>query len=136
MRTPIKLTARQRDALCEPVVNALSRAGDLGMLVNAERFDDAYKLARELCDDLCFLVDGLIWGDGHSGAVELKTPPEILRRALSRCCQETFSREASEIVERIEASQEMDQAKKRNQAIVATCLELLGELDAPPAPPR
>lgn len=125
----ISVTVEQRDALYEQILARLSGVNDLWMLIQTERFEEAGQLGRAVSDDLQLAIDDLGWGDGDGEEVELTTPPEVLRRALSRHCHDALRREATEIPERMETRQDMDEAKERNEEIVGACRRVLAELD-------
>lgn len=131
----ITITAAQRDALYDQILARLSGASDLWMLIRTEQFAEADRLGRAISDDLRLILDDLGWGDGGGEEVRLTTPPDVLRRALSRHCHDALHREASEIPERVEARREMDEARERNHQIVRACRRVLAELDLAEGPP-
>lgn len=129
MTESLTITAEQRNALYDQILDRLSGVGDLWMVIAAGRFEEADRLGRALSEDLRLIVDDLGWGDGDGDPVELTAPPDVLRQALDRHCHDALRREASEIVERIETRGEMRQTRERNRQIVAACCGVLAQLD-------
>ncbi len=80
-------------------------------------------------DRLRLIVEDLGWGDGRGEPVELKTPPDVLRRALGQLREEARSLDASEERERAE----LRENEERNRLVMETCENVLGELDEEPA---
>src|SRR5262249_47221443 len=78
----IRITGRQRDLLYDTVTVHLSGIADVLGAVEEERWEDAQRLSREYSDRLQLLSDGLGWGSARYEAVEITSPPEVLRRAL------------------------------------------------------
>jgi hypothetical protein len=123
----LTITARQRDALYDQILDRLSGIGDVWLAARARNYDVAERLSQSYCDDLRLLTDDLGWGKGHRGTFELSTPPDVLRRWLSRLCETAESYEASQREEWAEARE----AEHRNRLIVETCRQMLAALDAP-----
>jgi hypothetical protein len=121
-RTTPTITPAQRDAIHRQIINRLSTAGDLSMLVEEQDRAAARRLAREVADDLQLVLDGLGLGETTTGGdVELRLPPEQLRR--------TFSRLRERAVEEQEAiSQRPSEAKapyERALIVIETCDQVL-----------
>jgi hypothetical protein len=74
----ITITAAQRDALYDQLLDRLIGIGDIQVPIQAER------IGREYSDDLRLLLDVLGSGDGNGEPVELSAPPKVLRRILPR----------------------------------------------------
>jgi hypothetical protein len=87
------ITAAQRDALCEQIADRLGGIGDIGLAVSAENYDAARRLALEYSDELRLVSEDLGWGEGTGEAVELRTPPDVLQRALTRLRDATVTHE-------------------------------------------
>jgi hypothetical protein len=121
----LTLTSLQRDLLYDQLLDRLSGIGDIWLAIDAEDFERADRLGREFIEDLTLISDDLGWGEGNRDPVELTTPPEILRRALSRHCDLALKRDANEVLER----RELTIAKERNEAIVKACRDVMAELD-------
>jgi len=80
----ITITAEERDALYDQILVGLTGIGDVWTAIEARNFEAAERLGRAYCDDLRLLLDDLGWGGGCGGPVELRTPANVLRRALAR----------------------------------------------------
>jgi hypothetical protein len=119
------ITGRQRDALYGQILERLSGIGDVWLAAASESYETAGRLGREYCDDLRLVLDDLGWGEGPGGTIELKTPPDVLRRAFTRLRDGALASEASQRQERAEAQE----SQRRNQLVIATCRELLAELE-------
>ncbi len=120
----ITVTAEQGNALCDQILDRLSGIGDIWLAVREGNYDDARRLWRQYSDDLTLLAD-LGWGEGTGEAVELTTPPKVLRRALSYHCHRALMLDASEVPRRAE----LRECKERNGLVVQVCRRLLAELD-------
>lgn len=83
MTAPI-ITAAQRDALYDQILDRLSGIGDIEVAIQARDYDHAERIGREYSDDLRLLLEDLGIGEGDGGSVELSSPPEVLRRVLPR----------------------------------------------------
>ncbi|MGD9735146.1 MAG: hypothetical protein AB7V58_05985 [Solirubrobacterales bacterium] len=118
------ITAEQRDALYDQIVDRLSGIGDVWLAASARDFEGATRLGREFCDDLGLVLDDLGFGEGSGEAVELRTPPAVLRRVLSRLCASAIGQDRAEAPER-EAAREM---QERNRLVVQTCQTVLARI--------
>jgi hypothetical protein len=78
------ITAEQRNALYDQILDRLARIGDIEMAIQAGKFDAAERMGQEFSDDLRLLVNDLGFGEGEGKPVELTSPPAVLRRALPR----------------------------------------------------
>ena len=76
------ITAAQREALYDQLLDRLSGIGDIELAIQAQDYAEAERIAREYCEDLRLLLDGLGIGEGNGRPVALATCPEVLRRAL------------------------------------------------------
>jgi hypothetical protein len=80
----VSITPEQRDVLYEQALVRLSGIGDeLAAAIRGD-VETATRLGREYSDELRLILDDLGWGEGSGGAVELSTPPPVLRRVLGR----------------------------------------------------
>ena len=119
------ITAAQRDALYDQILDRLSGIGDIEMAIQAERHEDAERIGREYSDDLRLLLDDLGIGEGDGGPLTLTTSPEVLRRVLPRLRERarthtsSLEHEMSEVVE----------IKDRNKLVAEACEAVLAELD-------
>jgi hypothetical protein len=122
----ITITAAQRDALYDQVLDRLSGIGDIEVAIQAENYDDAERLGREYSDDLRLLLDDLGIGGGSGEPVELTAPPEVLRRVLLRLQELARNHTAS-----LEpAWAEVHEVKERNRLVSETCEAVLAGLDS------
>jgi hypothetical protein len=119
------ITAAQRDALYDQILDRLSGIGDIEVAIQAERYDDAERIGREYSDDLRLLLDDLGVGEGNGEPVELTTPAEVLRRILPRLRQLALSYSASLESELVEASE----VRERNRLVSEACETVLTGLD-------
>jgi hypothetical protein len=79
------ITPAQRDAVYQQILDRLSVAGNLSLLVEQNDLGAARRLAREVADDLQLVLEALGWGEtSGGGAVELALPAEQLRRTFAR----------------------------------------------------
>ena len=84
------------------------------------------RLGEEFSDDLRLVLNDLGWGDGPGRTIELTTPPDVLRRVISRV-------QASAIGQR--ESEEPEWARARDQEehsrlVVEACETVMQGLDA------
>lgn len=124
--TPI-LTADQRDALYDQILERLSGIGDIGMAIEAAKFDDADRLGREFSDDLRLLLTDLGIGEGSGEPVELTTPPDVLRRLLPRMREraEAFTASHEGVWE------EERELRNRSRLVAEACESVLGTIGHP-----
>ncbi len=121
----LTISAEQRDALYGQILDRLSGIGDVWLAVSSENFDAAERLGQAYSDDLRLVTDDLGWGKASGETIELSTPPDVLRRALSRLRDAAVSHEASQREERAEVRE----AEERNHLIVEACRQVLTDLD-------
>jgi hypothetical protein len=121
----ITITAPQRNALYDLILDRLSGIGDIEMAIRAKSYEDAERIGREYADDLR-LLDDLGIGDGNGHSVELTAPPEVLRRTLPRLRERAtghmsgLEREMAEVFE----------VKDRNGLVAGACAAMLAALDS------
>ena len=118
------ITAEQRDALYDQILDRLSGIGDVWLAVCAENYDAVDRLAQTYADDLRLVLDDLGWGDGPGGPIELSTPPDVLRRVLTRLRDAAVGLDASQQEERAEAQE----SAQRNRLVVEACRHVLADL--------
>jgi hypothetical protein len=116
------ITPAQRDAIHRQIIDRLSTAGDLSILIEHQDREAARRFAREVADDLQLVLDGLSLGETTTGGdVELNFPPEQLRR--------TFSRLRERAVEQQEAishrPSETQAPYERALIVIETCDQVL-----------
>lgn len=120
----LTISAAQRDALYDQIFDRLSGIGDILLAVCMENYDAAKRLGMDFSDDLRLVSEDLGWGEGPGGEIELSTPPEVLRRALSRLRDAAVSLDASQQAERAEVRE----AEERNRLVVEACRRVLADL--------
>jgi hypothetical protein len=123
----ITISARQRDALYDQILDRLTGIGDIEMAIQAEKLEEADRLAREYSDYLQLLANDLGVGEGSGETIELTTPPEALRRALVRL-RELAVGHASGLETQLD---EIQTIRVRSRHIAAACASVLEELDDP-----
>lgn len=121
----ISISAEQRDALYDQLIDRLSAIDDVRVAVEREDFEAADRLAREVSDDLRFVCDDLGWGAGRGGAVELSCPPDLLRRVFTRL-GEAAAQMASVGKEQEEEIREL---RHRNRTVTRVSRRVLAELE-------
>jgi hypothetical protein len=128
----LTITAAQRDALYDQILDRLSGIGDIGIAIAAEDYDAAERIGRDYCEDLRLLLDDLGIGDGDGKPVALVTPPDVLRRVLPRLRERAERHSAS-------LEPEWDDAKnvkERNRLVAEACEAVLTGLEGPAAASR
>jgi hypothetical protein len=120
------ITAEQRDALYDQILDRLSGIGDVWIAVCSNNYDAAEHLGRGYSDDLRLVLDDLGgFGDGSGEPVELTTPPDVLRRVFGRQRDQAISHSASTEQDRVEANE----MEARNRLVVEACRQVLADLD-------
>src|SRR4051794_30514999 len=76
------ITAEQRDVLYQHILVRLTGIGDINLAIDKNDFEEANRLSDEFADYLRLLHDDLGWGETTGAAIELKSPAEVVRRAL------------------------------------------------------
>lgn len=121
----ITISAAQRDALYDQILDRLSGIGDIETAIQSERYDAAERIGREYSDDLRLLLDDLGIGDGKGEPVELSAPPEVLRRILPRLRELAINHTAGLKPELAE----VQAVTERNRLVSEACEVVLAELD-------
>ena len=122
----VTITAEQRDALYDCILDRLSGIGDVWLAASSADFDAAERLGREYSDELRLVLDDLGWGDGPGGAsVELTTDPDALRRLFRRLRDST----AAERVAQATGWAEGRMLEERNRLVGEACATVLEALD-------
>jgi hypothetical protein len=122
---PLTITAAQRDVLYDDILGCLSGIGDIELAVDQGDYVTARRLATAFSDDLRLMSEDLGWDEnGFGEMLELRTPPDVLRRALGRIRDVALGLDASEEEERVELRENAE----RNQLIVDTCSSVLSSL--------
>jgi hypothetical protein len=121
----LTITAAQRDALYDQILDRLSGIGDIEVAIEAKNYDSAERIGREYSDDLRLLLDDLGIGDGDGEPVELTAPPELLRRVLPRLRRLAMNHTAG-----LEpAWAELGEIKERNRLVSEACETVLAGLE-------
>lgn len=125
----VTITADQRDALYDRILDRLSGIGDVWLAADSEDFATADRLGREYSDELRLVLDDLGWGDGpEGGSIELESSPQVLRRVFARLRDTSASERAAQATSWAE-SRKLDE---RNRLVSEACAHVLRELgDAP-----
>lgn len=120
----MRVTAAERDALYDQVFVRLSGIDSLWLAAQAGEWERADRLAREYVDDLRLVLEDLGWGEGVGEALQLRTPPEVLRRVLTRMQEQAEEQQQAEEEEREESRLREEQRQRLLQA----CRRVLAEL--------
>jgi hypothetical protein len=119
------ITAAQRDALHDQILDRLSGIGDIEVAIEAENYDDAERIGREYSDDLRLLLDDLGVGDGNGEPVELTASPGVLRRTLPRLRDLAINHTVG-----LESEwAEVEAIKGRNRLVSEACETVLAALE-------
>jgi hypothetical protein len=125
--TDLTITAEQRDALYDQILDRLSGIGDVWLAASTEDYETADRLGREYCDELRLVLDDLGWGGGSAeDAIGLTAPPDVLRRVFGRLRDGA----AGERAHKAAAWAESRELEERNRLVSEACQAVLGELDA------
>lgn len=125
----VTITAEQRDALYDRILDRLSGIGDVWLVASSQDFATADRLGREYSDELRLVVDDLGWGDRpDSGGVELKSSPDVLRRVFARLRDTT----ATERKPQATGWAESRNLEERNRLVSEACANVLRDLAGAP----
>jgi hypothetical protein len=122
------ISADQRNLLYDHILNRLSGIADVWRAVDREDYGAAQRLGVAVSDDLRLITEDLGWGEHAPGeTIALKTPPDVLRRALARMRDE---------VQRVDAWEEEKRGELReNQEgkhlLAEVCQQTLAHLAEP-----
>jgi hypothetical protein len=123
------ISAGERDALYDRILIHLSGIDAVYLAVEERNFEAAERLSQEFCDELHLVMDGLGWGERQQREVALMSPPDVVRRVISRLRKDA---EALEVLDEQKRA-ELQQREDRNQRVRETCdrvLAVLGEAEA------
>ena len=120
----LTISAAQRDALYDQILDRLSGIGDIELAIAAKNYEDAERIGRDYCDDLRLLLDDLGLGEGDGQPVELSSAPELLRRILPRMRKQADDYTASLEPEAIE----VHEITERNRLVSQACEAVLSGL--------
>jgi hypothetical protein len=125
----VTITAEQRDALYDRILDRLSGIGDVWLAAKSQDFATAERLGREYSDELRLVLDDLGWGDGpDSGPVDLESSPDVLRRVFARLRDTT----ATERKAQATGWAESRNLEERNRLVSEACANVLRELNEAP----
>ena len=122
----VRITGAERDALFEQIHARLSGIDELWAAAAAEDWEQAGRAGQDFSDDLRLIVEDLGWGEGGGEGLELTTPPEVLRRVLTRMQKRGEERRAVEAEERAE----LQQREERTAELLEVCRRVLDEVAA------
>jgi hypothetical protein len=120
----VRVTAAERDALYDQIFVRLSGIDNLWLAVQREEWEKADRLAREYIDDLRLVLEDLGWGEGSGEALQLRTPPEVLRRVFRRMQDQAEEQQQAEEEEREESRLREEQRLR----LLEACRRVLAEL--------
>ncbi len=122
----VKITADQRDALYDRILDRLSGIEDIFVAAGSDDFATADRLAREYSDELRLVFDDLGWGArAGSGVIELTATPEMLRRLFGRFREAV----ASERDAQVKARDEARALEERSRLVDQACTSVLDALE-------
>jgi hypothetical protein len=111
--------------MCNVALDRLTAVDGIWLAVEAEDWDRAQRLGREYSDLLRLLADGLGWGRGSLGPVELSSPADVVRGAV-----EAIRREAGvETGEQRDMRLRVAEAQIDRRDTIDACDEILQSLD-------
>lgn len=117
----LTITAQQRDLLYDRLLLRLSGIDDVWIAVENGRLEEAERLGREFSDELRIL-DDLGWGEHQGdGPVELRTPPEVVRRVVKRIAARAEAEHADEQKERVA----IEEAEEERRLVREACEHVL-----------
>lgn len=121
------ITAAQRDALYDQLLDRLGGIGDIELALQLENYEAAARIGREYSDDLRLLLDDLGFGPGSGEPVELSTDPEVLLRVLPRL------RDSARDHGPEHGWAEADRLRERNRLVAEACEAVMRVLGPSPA---
>lgn len=124
----LTITAEQRDALYDHILDRLGGIGDVWLAVSVENYEAADRLGREFSDALRLVLDDLGWGEGTGEPVDLTTPPDLLRRVFTRL-RDLASSHAASVEQEQQEAREME---ARNRLVMEACMLVLADLGETP----
>jgi hypothetical protein len=121
----VRITAAERDALYEEISARLSGIDEVWLAIEEEAWETADQLAVEFSDDLRLIHEDLGWGRGSGEDIELRTPPDVLRRVFTQMRGKAESRQATLTQERAERRGQEEVVGR----LTETCQRVLRELE-------
>lgn len=126
------ITSEQRDALYHNILDRLGGIGDVWTAANNGDYNTADRLGREFSESLLLVLSDLGWGEGIGEPIELRTPPDVLRRVLTRLRDTALSH--SDSLEK--EGQESRELEQRNSLVIEACRTVLADIDETPGSRR
>jgi hypothetical protein len=121
----ITISAEQRDALYDQILDRLTGIGDIEIAIQTGKFETAERLSQEFSDDLQLLFNDLGFGEAEgSEPTELTSSPDVLGRALPRLRDLAAGHSASHEAE----FAEIRLIRDRSRLIGEACESVLDEL--------
>jgi hypothetical protein len=99
------ISGRQRDLLYDVVVDRLTGIDDVWRSVTEGDWEMAQRLGREYSDLLCLVVDDLGWGTHRQEAVELTSPPKVIRGAIKAIRREAAVEDEEQLRQRFRVAE-------------------------------
>lgn len=125
LKMAVTISVEQRDALYSLILDELNAFEDLRLAYEADEIEASYRLGRRVSDGLRLIVDGgLGWGTHAASPIELKLPPEDLRRIFGNLRRNAISLYESMRPEQEELQAEWAAIKQVQEA----CSEVLEQL--------
>jgi len=121
----LTISAEQRDALHDLILDRMSGIEDVWLAVCAKNFDAAKHLGMEFSDSLRLVSEDLGWGEGTGESVELTTPPDVLRRVFNRLRHSAVSQSVGHEEERVSA----EAMENRSRLVVEASQHVLAQLE-------
>jgi hypothetical protein len=118
------ITGEQRNALYEQIIGRAEVFDDLLLVVSKGDFAAADRLAWEHSDNLRVTTNDLGWGEGSGEAVELTSPPDVLRRFFTKHLELAADIRSADARERAEGRE----SEERNQLVIDACTAALVSL--------
>src|SRR6185312_12920862 len=111
--------------LYDQILDRLSGIGDVWLAASNRDYCTADRLGREYCDELRLVLDDLGWGDHiDEAAIQLTTPPDVLRRVFGRLGSGVVGERAQ-----LAAGWAENRAlEERNRLVNEACRTIIGEL--------
>jgi hypothetical protein len=120
------ISADQRNLLYDHMLNRLSGIADVWLAVKQEDYGAARRLGVAISDDLRLITEDLGWGEkAPSETIALRTPPDVVRRALRRMRAEALKVDAREEEKRAE----LRENGEANQLLAEACRQVLASLE-------
>lgn len=96
----VTISAEERNVLYGELYAGLTGIDGVWLAASSGDYEEATQLARKFCEDLRLILDDLGWDEGGGESLELTTPPDVLRRILTRLRAAAENRRTMEEQER------------------------------------